>query len=141
LAGTVFGLTILLLLVSLASLVTGYPLPRLLGGLLAAGAIWSIWTPVRGTIKVAKEQAASWRTGEIASAGRTGEEYWIRISQGEWRYESDRLRLVRHLFGFAIVEVDGNPFFHIAIPDALWIDPQPAGPGQQDGRPSGPLAN
>jgi hypothetical protein len=129
-AGTVFGLTLVLLLVSVMSLIEGFPLPRLLGGLLAAGAIWSFWTPVRGTIKVAKEQAASWRAGDTAVAGRTGDEYWIRTQRGEWRYASERLRLVRRLFGFAIVEVDGNRFFHIAIPNALWIDPKPGGYGR-----------
>lgn len=127
LPGTIFALSLLVLLVGLVSVILDAPLPRIPGLILLVASVWSIWTPVSETIKAARKQAESWRVGDVVTSGSTADEYWIRTPQGQWRYNWARLEPVKRMFGFVIVEVDGNAFYHIAIPAALWLEPSEHG--------------
>ena len=122
LACAVFALAMIALFASLTMLALGGPLPRPEGIALAVGSVWMIWTPLTDTVKQARVQARSWRVGDVVTAHSSGDAYVIRTPAGQWRYEWNRVAAVRQLFGFVIVEVDGNSYFHIAIPRALWID-------------------
>ena len=121
--GALFALSVLIFIASLAFLIVGAPFSRIASLVFAVASAWSISTPIWGTITAARKQSASWRVGEVVTSGSSRTEYWIRTPHGEWRYDRGRLALVRRLFGFVIVEVDGNEFYHIAIPGALWIEP------------------
>lgn len=121
--GVLLAASMLVFLASLADLIIGAPLSRIASLFLVVASAWSIWTPIWGTITAARKQSASWRVGDVVTSGSSRAEYWIRTPQGEWRYDWSRLARVRHLFGFVIVQVDGNSFYHIAIPGPLWIEP------------------
>ena len=122
LAGTLLAFALLVMVGSLAFAVLGGTLPRLAALVFFAGSVWSLWTPIAGTVREARAQAKSWRVGDTVTSGSTGETFWIRTPAGSWRYRWTRLREVKRMLGFVVVEVDGNAFYHIAIPTALWID-------------------
>ena len=129
-AGALLAFALFVMIGGLAVAVLGGPVPRSAGLVFFAGSVWSLWAPIAGTVKEAKVQAKSWRVGDTVTSGSTEETYWIRTPAGSWRYPWTRLREVKRMLGFVVVEMDGNSFYHIAIPRVLWIDrvtPDPIG--------------